>query len=296
MGENDIKFTRFARLYGDCIAHSVDGDYLPIALLEHERQVNILALQGDPVRIAVYRLAYNMIPAAQRVTGVKRSASESKAEKKPPREWEYVDISTLYQVLSNVMDGFSTNSIVHAHSATNSHDKHRMKIMACLIGLTGTDFTRSLPHLSPVKIWDSLNNKKVWFGLLRAFDYHTGCLLVQDTCDTFVAPLYKNNFVKHTQGSNLVSVFSSLQSSKLADRTKSQLPSVARIETTVKNINWLLIYWNCVSPIPSVVPDTQEERDTASIWDHTGCFPDAVAPEYGFKRVKKGGAVQWLDM
>jgi hypothetical protein len=194
------------------------------------------------------------------------------------------------------MDGFSTSSIVHARSATNSHDGHRMKIMACLIGLTGTDFTRSLPHLSPAKIWESLNNKTVWFGLLRAFDYQTGCLLVKDTCDAFVAALYKDNFAKHTNGSSsLVSVFSSLQSSKLADRTKSQLPSVARIETTVKNINWLLIYWNCVSPIPSVVPLTQAEIDTVPIWDHTGCFPDAVVPEYGFKRVKQAGAVQWLD-
>jgi hypothetical protein len=194
------------------------------------------------------------------------------------------------------MDRFSTNSIVHLHSATNSHDRHRMKIMACLIGLTGTDFTRSLPQLSPAKIWESLNNKTVWFGLLRAFDYKTECLLVKDTCDAFVAALYKDNFAKHTHGASLVSVFSSLQSSKLSDRTKSQLPSVARIETTVKNINWLLLYWNCVPPISSVVPDTQVERDTVPIWDHTGCFPDAVAPEYGFKRVKKGGAVQWLDM
>ena len=37
MGENDIKFTRFCEMYGDCVAHSVDGDYLPIALMEHER-------------------------------------------------------------------------------------------------------------------------------------------------------------------------------------------------------------------------------------------------------------------
>jgi hypothetical protein len=31
------------------------------------------------------------------------------------------------------------------------------------------------------------------------------------------------------------------------------------------------------------------------IWDHSGCFPDAVSEEYGFKQKKRGGAVQWLD-
>jgi hypothetical protein len=76
MGENDIKFTRFSRMYGDCIAHSVDGDYLPIALMEHERQVAELGKDQDPIRIAVYRLEYNMQPAASRakVAGVKRDA------------------------------------------------------------------------------------------------------------------------------------------------------------------------------------------------------------------------------
>jgi hypothetical protein len=141
MGENDIKFTRFAQLYGDCIAHSVDGDYLPIALLEHERQINALGRGHDPVKIAVYRLEYNMKPPPAKIKGVKRPAADSTAEKKK-RTWEYVDITALFGVLSSVMDGFSSNSIISTYSVDTSHDKHRMKIMACLIGLTGTDFTR----------------------------------------------------------------------------------------------------------------------------------------------------------
>lgn len=55
MGENDVKFTRFSRMYGNCVAHSVDGDYLPIALMEHERQLATSGSGHDPVRIAVYR-------------------------------------------------------------------------------------------------------------------------------------------------------------------------------------------------------------------------------------------------
>ena len=37
MGECDVKFTRWIKLYGNCILHSVDGDFVPIALIEYER-------------------------------------------------------------------------------------------------------------------------------------------------------------------------------------------------------------------------------------------------------------------
>ena len=124
----------------------------------------------------------------------------------------------LYNVLSNVMDGFSTNAIVTSRNPSSSHDNHRMKILASLIGLTGTDFTRSLPHLSPPKIWEALNNKTIWFGLLRAFDYQTDRMVVADACDMLVAQLYKNNYPKHTHGGSLKNVLSSLQSSKLSVR------------------------------------------------------------------------------
>jgi hypothetical protein len=79
-------------------------------------------------------------------------------------------------------------------------------------------------------------------------------------------------------------------------RTKRELPTVARVETTIKNINWLLIYWKCIQPAVTRVPDTPEERETLAIWDHSVCFPDAVSQEFGFKRATRGkGAVQWLD-
>jgi hypothetical protein len=51
---------------------------------------------------------------------------------------------------------------------------------------------------------------------------------VEDVCE-FIALLYKRNYPKHTQGaSGIQAVLSTLQTSKLADRTKGQLPSKAR--------------------------------------------------------------------
>jgi hypothetical protein len=59
MGECDVKCTRWFRLYGDGIAHSVDGDFIPIALMEHESQLRQLAdSMSPPVKMAVFRLEF----------------------------------------------------------------------------------------------------------------------------------------------------------------------------------------------------------------------------------------------
>lgn len=57
MGECDVKFTRWGRMYGDIIAHSVDGDFIPIALLEHERNIR---MEMPQFKIGLYRMEYNM--------------------------------------------------------------------------------------------------------------------------------------------------------------------------------------------------------------------------------------------
>jgi hypothetical protein len=143
-----------------------------VTYFKNHRQLSVKGTTTDPTRIAVYRLEYNMDPPASRKRLLSGNTKPIEKEKKK-RTWEFVDISLLYNVLRKVMDGFSTQSIRMTQSSpiSSSHDMHHMKILACLIGFTGTDFTRSLPHLSPCKIWEALSVKTVWFGLLRAFNY-----------------------------------------------------------------------------------------------------------------------------
>lgn len=68
-----------------------------------------------------------------------------------------------------------------------------------------------------------------------------------DACNFFIAQLYKQKFAKHTQGETLDEILLALQNSKLSQRIKDQLPSLARVEVTMRNINWLLVYWECRS-------------------------------------------------
>lgn len=57
LGECDIKWTRWFERYGDGIASSTDGDFIPIALMNHEAQLRKLA-SGVGTRlyqVAIYR-------------------------------------------------------------------------------------------------------------------------------------------------------------------------------------------------------------------------------------------------
>lgn len=252
-GECDIKFTRWARCFGDMIAHSVDGDFLLISLMEHERQLH--ELQAVPARIAVYRMEYNMdktpasgkrkkddnadVQQAKIAKDAKgrlvttQTGTTASTQSKPRRTYEYVNIPLLYRVISDAMRQCSPSEI-----STGAYREQYMRIFACLVGLTGTDFSRGLPHLGPKKVWEMLSDKQVWPGLMRSYNLHTKQLVPGDMCDYFIAHLYRDKFSKHAQGETLADVLDSLQRSKLAERTKSQLPSLARCDVTCRNVNW----------------------------------------------------------
>ena len=44
----------------------------------------------------------------------------------------------------------------------------------------------------------------------------------------------------------------------------------------MRNINWLLQYWGCVPPVPA-------DQGAEGGWDYSGCYPNPVCAEYGFK-------------
>ena len=309
-GECDIKFTRWARCYGDMIAHSVDGDFIPIALMEHEKQLMVEEVPS-PIRIAIFRLEYNMeakTPAGAAMKKRKLEAmqqatigadgrtvapgAQKQDQKKQGRRMEFVNIPVLYNVLFNAM-----RQCAPTGADSGSYRRQYMRILSCLIGMTGTDFSRSLPHLGPKKVWDMLSAKHVWPGLLRSYDVSTGQMVPGDMCDHFVRHLYIEKFSKHADGDTLDEVLQSLARSKLAERTKTQLPSLPRVDVTMRNINWLLWYWECQQPLRATKPETEDEKENAKIWIYDHLYPDPIQEQYGFKKSKdRKCAVQWLDV
>ncbi len=273
LGEADVKFVRYCDIYDKLQVDSVDGDSIPIALLHMER--------GHSGKISVLRMQTRVKsevpePAAKKVKTAKVAKtrtelvvlgppkSEEKpaaAEKKPSRVYEYVDVRLLYEALVGMVVPQAVG-----RAKLSSHQGQEISMLVCLIGLSGTDFTRGLPLVSGKTIYDFLS--LIWMRLCRSYDPSTRQLVPQAALDLLVSRIYFTKFQKHARDADISHVLSSLHSSKLSVKTKDRLPSEETLHCTMQNINWLLRYWRELSP------------------------PDPVQPEFGFCR-SKTGAVQF---
>ena len=268
MGEADVKFTRYADLFKDLLVDSVDGDSIPIALLHHEACIKDLTMgtmQADdlveaPPRVCIYRITTRVEKEAPKQTPKKRKLGEpteptksgeptqptEKAEKqRSKRTFEYVNIPSLYHAIREVF----AQSMGRMQSPT--HSQHLMSMLLSLIGLTGTDFTRNMPQLSGRSVFGFLPD--LWLALMRSYDPSTGQMDVDSATDRLVACIYAIKYATHVKAppSSLHHVFEALQHSKLSQRTRDSLPSVARVVCTVRNVNWLLKYWREPTNVPS---------------------------------------------
>jgi hypothetical protein len=251
MGEADVKFTRYADLFKDLLVDSVDGDSIPIALIHHEacvRELTMGSMDEDdlvetPPRICIYRITTRVAddePAAR-----KRSADGEGKSKAPKRTFEYVNIPALFHTLSDVC----AQCMDRMKSPT--HSKHLMSMILALIGLTGTDFTRSMPQLSGKSVFGLLPD--LWMSLMGSYDPTLGQLDVGRAADMLVAGIYASKFATHIKSppTSLQMVFETLHRSKLSQRTRDSLPSASRIACTIRNVNWLLKYWREPTAVPS---------------------------------------------
>jgi hypothetical protein len=243
MGEADIKFTRYADLFKDLLVDSVDGDSIPIALLHHEGCIRDLTtgsmelddLAEAPPRICIYRMTTRVADTPQ-----KRDENG-----KPKRTFEYVSIPALYHTLRDVC------SQCMDRMKSPSHSQHLMSMLLALIGLTGTDFTRSMPQLSGKSVFGLLPD--LWMPLIGSYDPVNGQLDVDRAADLLVACIYASKFATHvkTHPASLHHVFETLHHSKLSQRTRDSLPTVPRIACTIRNVNWLIKYWREPTNVPS---------------------------------------------
>ena len=214
MGEADIKFTRWLNYFqGDMVSFSVDGDFIPIALMHHERS---LLLQGSgaetrPRNIAIYRLRYRMTPvpriaktaaAAAGTLQQQQDAQPRVQQKHPPREYEYVSIPALYCGMRDAFDRLdrSTSAADAAASkggARSTLRMHYMRLLAVLIGLGGTDFSRGLPLVGPCTLWDMLSTPTVFSNLQQLYSTRRGLVRVSLACNALACNIYTLKFSSH---------------------------------------------------------------------------------------------------
>jgi hypothetical protein len=274
------------------------------------------------------------------------------------REFEYVNIPKLYHALRDVFSGMCPSCKRHP-----LHHYQYMRMLAVLIGLGGTDFSRGLPYIGVCTLWAMLPEKQIFSSLLQVYNPRKGVTDAESACDSLACNIYMKKFATHFKNASplraakaawecdgdgdegdegpdagdkkrgLVAdsdeeggfeeALTILRGSSLSEKTRKDLPSYARINTTFRNINWLLHYWTCVPPRKKEEEeDAENEQGSVGLWDYSICYPDPVCPKYGFKfreqkctkkrRVSKGSgktdagdskakknggqsAIQWLD-
>jgi hypothetical protein len=258
LGEADVKFTRYADMFETLQVDSVDGDSIPIALLNLE--------QGGTGRISILRLKTNLKEDKEEQAAAKKlkleagAASADPATKRQARTYEYVDVGLLYDALRYTVIPQCTG-----RAPITSHAGHEMAMLVCLIGLSGTDFTRGLPLVSGKTLHDYL--PLLWSRLARSFDPGTRQMVPGPALDLVVSAIYQTKFERHAgpTGAALEQTLACIRGSeKLSSKTRDRLPSRETVHCTVRNVNWLLRYWQFAD------------------------YPDPVQPEFGFARDKRG--------
>lgn len=285
MGEADVKFTRYADLFKDLLVDSVDGDSIPIALLHHEACIRNLTegtmdvkdLAEAPPRICIYRITTRVESDAKPEPDPSPHAKSSKSsestkpskssnpnptqttpgesgakkrgadgsEKRQGRTFEFVNIPCLYHALQEAL------AQCMARSRSPSHKQHHMSMLLALIGLTGTDYTRSLPQVSGRSLFALLPN--LWMPLMASYDPAMGQLHVESATDCLAGSIYAHKYASHVHDPHapLPIVLHALHRSKLSQRTRDSLPSASQIACTIRNVNWLIRYWREPSCTPS---------------------------------------------
>jgi len=380
MGEADVKFLRWAEHFGgNMISCSVDGDFIPIALMRYEEQMLQLKLHQQRERsrkegvphtpqpavhnIALYRIKYKQklsppsaaasnaallkrassgcaapasskkqrtitvgkrgmltcSSAAEQESGNNVSAAFTKTEQtasattggeRVGREFEYVDIPKLYKGLRDALTRMCS-TVPHA-SSNPLYRYHFMRMLAVLIGLGGTDFSRGLSYVGPATLWKMLVEPSVMESLLKCYDLKSRVVCPDLATHSLVCQIYMQKFATHFRKAKfsledcnlktksacdsdsedemmgMHAVLDVLRDSGLSDKTRENLPSVLKVHVTFRNINWLLHYWTCVPPVRSstAAAAAVHQGQAAAVvgeWDYSGCYPNPISKEFGFK-------------
>ena len=222
MGESDVKFQRYARLYKSILVDSIDSDVLLIACLYVQRCPE----HSVYVRRFATRVGDDADAPAQK--GGKRARPEPKR-----REYEIIDVRAMLGLLHvAVRQAVGDEVVVPRHHVTN------MIVLVTL--LAGSDFSRKLPLVGARYLWEQLP------ALLPML------IMASNACsdepefrvdeelwlDLVLREVYRLKFEKHvraiTDDSTLDDVLEQIGSSSLSARTKQQIPTRAQAACTLQ--------------------------------------------------------------
>ena len=266
MGESDVKFMRYVPLFGDMCVDSIDSDVLLIAALFVSRNSykgNIYVrryktrLPAPPSSAASAAASIPNTthqgpgpPAGQETAVCKRKAPEAVHTKPEKRrlEYEIIHVNLLLGVLHTTMHNAAAMSSQNDQIQQVSQ-AHLTAMLSFMVLLCGCDYSKKLPRIGVKSLWDNMD--VVVPAMMQCTSYVDNVFAVDTevSINGLIASLYARIYTKHvasacTSNINMHAVLARLHASTLSDKTKNDLPTHDSLNTTLRNIEWVINYWS----------------------------------------------------
>lgn len=243
-GECDIKAFSWMPLARCLCIVSVDGDYLPLSLLQVLQPSLALHASDAPstqCEIILYRMV-TRAPASS--VGKRKSQQTDPVAARGSREYEFVHIPRVREWLCKIFPSKASDPVQQ---------------FCAMVALCGCDFARNLPRLGPRSLWklrkrlqnlDLTEPTQALFALSLA--YH----------DTFVnhntVPSLVTNSVewfRNASQEQALSVYEELASrigrnESISARIRAQMWPVETSSAHTLNVGWTMLYWSRLENAP----------------------------------------------
>ena len=253
-GECDIKAYSWLPLARCLCIVSVDGDYLPLSLLQ--------CADGDASEsfaardILLYRMVTQVSTDAKKRKNQQQEPAKSKSK---GRQYEFVHIEAVRQWLCTVFPSKVASPVQQ---------------FCAMVALCGCDFARNLPRMGPRSLWKIRHRLK---HSDLSDPTQALCAISLAYHDMFInrntVPARATNSVAWFQQATkqlALEVYEDLaqriaQDHRISPRIKDQLWPAATMQAHARNASWTMLYWRLLH-----------------------CAPDPLQADYGYERDAKG--------
>ena len=233
-GECDIKafaWLPLARSGGALCIVSVDGDFLPLSLMQSSSA-------GCDI------LLYRMVTRAPTGPAKRKSPASEPAQRAPRREYEYVHIAPVAAWLHDVFPCKVADPVQQ---------------FCAMVALCGCDFARNLPRLGPRSLW-KLRHRLQNSDLSQPEQALSGIACLYH--DMFVAhnvvpPSVRNSaaWFQSVTEEGACAVYEDLARKvrgdhKISETIRKQLWPVETTRVHTRNASWTLQYWSLLANAP----------------------------------------------
>jgi len=260
MGESDVKFMRYIEIFRDIIVDSIDSDVLLIALLYKTKHPN----SGN---IYIKRYKINLKSDEEKHSSDKK---RKLIEPKPSKEYEIINI----EILKNMLHSCMKQVIGIGQIQCEQHFTH---ILVFMVLLCGCDYSRKLPRVGVRSVWDNMHI--IVPALLQCTQYDTNLSHFSvdvDLCiNTLMVDIYSHVYNKHVKQTDpcIQMVLQDLQNSKLSDKIKNEMPTYFSLDSTIRNIQWVVNYWGLENGDP---PCDSGGSDGFALHNNRVVFADSI--------------------